>query len=136
MLLVSHPSNLQEIAWNFAFHLDIAHKIWSDLYNFKQDENFLNNSDSILNAVYRDNYELKSPINQAKKSFISNIFDYSKKSIDENLILNELFEDCKLIFDKHYKIALTNLDQLENEFSQKDAISSLKSILNVMKSTV
>ncbi|RNA16835.1 decaprenyl-diphosphate synthase subunit 2 [Brachionus plicatilis] len=136
MLLVSHQPDLQEIAWNFAFHLDITHKIWSDLYHFKQDESILSNPDSILNAVYRDKYELKSPINQEKKSFISNWFDYSKKSIDNNLILNELFEDCKLIFQKHYKIAWTNLDQLENEYSQKDAILSLRSILSVMKSTV
>ena len=42
----------------------------------------------------------------------------------------------RLKVQNHYKLAMVNLEQLENEYSQKDAITSLKSILNVMKNTV
>ncbi|CAF0791678.1 unnamed protein product [Brachionus calyciflorus] len=136
MLLVKHNSYLQEIAWNFAFHLDITYRIWSDLYNFKQDEAIVNNPDSVLNAIYKDKYELDNPKLDLdeKKSFLTSLIDFGQGQ--ENVLLKNLFEDCKLIFQNHHKLAMTNLEQLENEYSQKDAIASLKSILNVMKNTV
>ena len=136
MLLVKHNSYLQEIAWNFAFHLDITYRIWSDLYNFKQDEAIVNNPDSVLNAIYKDKYELDNPKLDLdeKKSFFNSLIDFGKSQ--ENVLLKNLFEDCKLIFQNHHKLAMANLEQLENEYSQKDAIASLKSILNVMKNTV
>lgn len=135
MLLVKHNPKLQETAWNFAHHLDIAHKMWSDLYNFKEDESVVKNSDTILNAIYKDKYELTNPFSlEDKKSLLNNLFQNTESN--DKLLLKNIFEDCKILFQNHYKLAMVNLEQLENEYSQKDAIASLKSILNVMKNTV
>lgn len=144
MMLVSQPPKLQQVAWNFAMNLDITYKIWSDLREFKKDESVLNKSDTILNAIFKDKYEkdlnfVHTQNNTEGFSLVSSLYSTfsstSSKSLNQNLVKN-IFTDCKFIFQNHYKLAMESLDQLENEFSEKDAVASLKSILNVMKNTV
>ena len=156
MLLAQHSPKLQEVAWNFAKNLDIAHKIWSDLIDFSKNQKVLTNKpENILNAIYNDKYlnmaeskvhvkELngKSSSIAASFSFTDTITSYLSASNNENQIeinedtLNYVVDDCKLLFNEHYSVALENLSQLENEYSKKEAIDSLREILNLMKSSI
>ena len=123
MILVKNPLNLQELAFSFAFNLDIAYKIWSEFVEHKKNKTHLNNKDSIFNAVYKDNCELKQ---------LASTTDDLDKSSDE--ILNE----CKGLFENHYHLAVESLKSIEENSlnSDSDAIRSLESILLVMKSTI
>jgi hypothetical protein len=162
MLLVSHPPSLQDTAWDFAKQLDITHKIWSDVIDLRRGKTGLDTDKTILNAIYRDKYQTSendldlerqqreranaaaaSASASASSSFISSI--YSRFSTnpasdtdrrDNSELAENVVRDCKLLFDEHYKQAVVSLDQLENEFSQREAIDSLKSILNVMRGSV
>jgi hypothetical protein len=40
------------------------------------------------------------------------------------------------LLNNHYELAMNSLSQLETENSEFEALSSLKSILNVMKNTI
>jgi hypothetical protein len=148
MVLVSHPQWLQDTAWDFAKHLDISHKIWSDIVDVRRGKKSLDTENTIVNAIYRDKYQSKvehylglqkteqSNLSSASSpSMMSSIyarFSSTEQSVDNELIEN-VIKDCKSLFNKHYNTALASLDQLDNEHSEKDAISSLKSILHVMK---
>jgi len=152
MLLVRHSPKLQEIASNFATNLDITHKIWSELVDFRKLQ-VLNKPESLMNAIYEDKYKDMSEssnlvkvkavnIQNTSKSF-TNIATsylsslYPSSSNETNELLNSyVLNDCKLLFEDHYNLAMQNLEQLENENSEKEAIASLKSILNLMKSSI
>ena len=120
MILVKHPLNLQELAFSFAFNLDIAYKIWSEFVEHKKDKTHLSNKDSIFNAVYQDSKQLTTTTNDPHES--------------SDKILNE----CKGLFENHYHLAVENLKSIEQNSlnSDSDAIRSLESILLVMKSTI
>lgn len=125
VLLVRHPDKLQDLVYEFAQNLDITHKIWSDLTEFNKSLSnesihfinlFKNKPNSILNAVYNDNYVNKMSPNESIES-----------------VLN----DCRVLFEKHYSKSIQILEQLEKEpDSEPNSIASLKSILNVMKNTI
>jgi hypothetical protein len=162
--LVKHSPRLQEQAWTFAKNLDIAHKIWSELNEFKQNNSLLNRSDTLINAIYKDKYSDKYAIEENEmnelnnKSYIrlksaqilssfysstiadstSNEQQQQQQSSNINIqSLNEfVLNDCKDLLNTHYELAMKSLSQLENENSELEAIISLKSILNVIKNTV
>jgi len=137
MVLVENPSNLQDTAFNFALNLDIAHKVWSEIVKYKKDNNHFNQKESIFNAIYKDRYQ---PKHSAVDSSITIHNSYTQEiNINEENKFNEsILNDCKLLFENHYTLALSNLKSLElNSInSDRDAIDSLESILNVMKSSV
>ena len=150
MLLVSHPPHLQEIAARFATELDITHKIWLDFEDVKHDKKtIISNEETILNAIYKDRYrnvefvmeeEKQKVASSAVTSFISSVYTRSSNNntvdrIDEKTKEN-VMNDCKLLFNEHYSLAMANLEQLHNEYSEKEASSSLKSILNTMKDSL
>lgn len=165
LLLVRHSSKVQEAAANFARNLDLAYKIWSDLIAFKKDCNHaINKTETIVNAIYKDKYddddhdqvqtsqgvviesEKRSSTNSQRSmasSFLSGLFSSSSSSsstastqlVDE-LLYDRIYADCKSLFDDHYRLAIDSLDRLENEHSERDAVASLRSMLNVMQSTV
>lgn len=115
MVLVKHSTTLQDVAFNFALNLDIAHKIWSELYKYKKNQNRLVEKDTLFDAIYQDKYR-------------GIVAEYDKHVIG----------DCKVLFESHYSLALQNLRFLEtnSQNSDSDAIESLESILNVMKNTI
>jgi hypothetical protein len=167
MLLVSHSPQVQDTAWDFAWQLDLTHKLWSDMVDLRRGRTGLDTDQTALNAIYRDKYqtgehdlELKTQrlnstaASDSSTSSLSNFLPasiissiYSKFSSNSNKTgdrtttseKNELVEsvlrDCRLLFDEHYSLATRSLDQLVNEYSEKEAISSLRSILNVMRDT-
>ena len=157
MLLAQHSPKLQQVAWNFARNLDISHKIWSDLIDFSQDKIVLsnNNSENILNAIYNDKYknidESKLPIKmfntkssststRSLSNIVSSYFSSNDSSNSQNevseVMINYVVDDCRTMFNDHYNLALESLDLLENEYSKKEAIDSLKSILNIMRNSI
>ncbi len=150
MLLVSHSPKLQEIAWNFAKNLDITHKIWSDLLkdlnqNNKNTFYLFEKEDSILNAIYKDKYQqLNANMNNKDKKVVTSSSlsaSYATSSSEINSeeldrIQTYVLDDCKLLFNNHYNLAMENLEQLENENSGQEALTSLRAILNVMKSAI
>ena len=155
MLLAQHSPKIQEVAWSFAKHLDIAHKIWSDLIDFSKEKSVLiNKPENILNAIYNDKYKntnesklnIKSLNSKSstgtRLSFTDTVTSYfSTVNIGTQIEINEdtinfVVDDCKLLFNEHYSLALENLDKLENEYSKKEAIESLREILNLMKSSI
>ena len=111
MLLAQHSPKIQEVAWNFAKNLDIAHKIWSDLIDFSKEKSVLiNKSENILNAIYNDKYK---SVNQSKLkvksshgisgSFTETITTYFSTintgiqcEINEDT-MNYVVGDCKLL---------------------------------------
>ena len=125
VILVRHSPNLQDLVFSFSQNLDITHKIWSDLSEFNKSLtnesiyfiNILKNKpNSVINAVYNDKYLTNMSPNES---------------------IEEVLNDCRLLFDKHYLEAMNTLEQLEKEpNSEPDSIASLKSILNVMKNTI
>lgn len=149
MLLVSHKPQLQEISWNFAQQLDKAHKIYSEISDLKNNSEFLLKEDSLPNSVYKDKYlnngvvlddlKEKKVVSNSSTSIISSI--YARFTSSPNFVDDALKEsvigDCKLIFLDHYSLAIENLEKLEkNEYSEKEAVQSLRSILNVMKDSI
>jgi hypothetical protein len=152
MLLVRHSPKLQEIASNFAKNLDIAHKIWSELVDYRKKQ-VLNKPESLINAIYEDKYKDMSEsaslvkvkavnIQNASKSFtniagsyLSSLYSTNSSETNE-LVNNHVLNDCKLLFEDHYNMAMQDLKLLENENSEQEAIASLKSILNLMKSSI
>ena len=70
--MVKHSPKLQEVAWTFAQNLDIAHKIWSELNEFKQNNSLLNRSDSLINAIYKDKYSEKYVIDENELNELNN----------------------------------------------------------------
>jgi hypothetical protein len=132
VLLVRHSIVLQDLVFNFAENLDVTHKIWSDVTEFTKligsDKsigyvNFLKNKpDNLINAIYKDKYHL---IDRQEAATVSSEF--------YEAVLN----DSKLLFDHHYVQAMQILAQIEQEpNAEPNAIGSLKSILNVMKSSI
>ena len=69
------------------------------------------------------------------KSSASSASEPQQQLVDE-VLYDRIFADCKSLFDNHYRLAMDNLTHLENEHSEREAIASLKSMLNVMNSTV
>lgn len=136
LLLVSHSPNLQETAWSFAKHLNLAHRVWSDLVDLKQDQKMLeSDQETILYAIYKDRYgqqDVKKVLMSSSSSSTTAVDDSSLDSRSQT----ELINDCKLIFTEHYQLAMSSLAELENEHSEREAIGSLRSILNVMKDTI
>ena len=166
MLLAQHSPKLQQVAWNFAKHLDITHKIWSDLCDFSREKSLLTNnkSENILNAIYNDKYKQidestlscktqnaaevsvaaaasssrsfsSSFSNVVSAYFSSNNSTNSQCDVSENT-MNYVVDDCKVLFNDHYNLAVENLVSLENEYSKKEAIDSLKSMLDIMRSSI
>jgi geranylgeranyl pyrophosphate synthase len=155
---VKHSPRLQEIAWHFARHLDLAHKIWSDLSDFRQDYKLINKSDTLMSAIYRDKYatepiEGETRVQTSKKvqsaarsssysTLISSLYSSASYSAREQrsavneLLYEKIYSDCKILFQNHYDMAFKSLDELENENSEKEAVESLRSILHVMNETV
>jgi hypothetical protein len=124
VLLVEHSTKLQDLVYNFAINLDITHKIWSNFVDIKrliEEEKSVdhlkilgNNPDNIINAIYKDRYLIEE-----------------KNSIEKAL------DECKLLFDHHYNQTMHILQLIEIEpNSEPNSISSLKSILNVMKLSI
>ena len=68
-------------------------------------------------------------------SYFSTINTGIQCEINEDT-MNFVVGDCKLLFNEHYSLALENLDRLENEYSKKEAIESLRDIFNLMKSSI
>ena len=126
MVLVKHSPTLQDVAFNFALNLDISHKIWSELIKNKKGSNRVNEQNTLLNAIYQDNYKNMNLLNDSSSQ--TNLTEYNKKVI----------EDCKVLFESHYSLALQNLSFIKtnSQNSDSEAIESLESILNVMKSTI
>ena len=124
VLLVEHSIKLQDLVYNLAINLDITHKIWSNFVDIKrlmEEEKSVdhlkilgNNPDNIVNAIYKDRYLIEE-----------------KNSIETAL------NECKLLFDHHYNQTMHILQLIEIEpNSEPNSISSLKSILNVMKLSI
>ena len=124
VLLVEHSTKLQDLVYNFAINLDITHKIWSNFVDIKlliEEEKSIdhlkilgNNPDNIINAIYKDKYLINE-----------------KNSIEKTL------NECKLLFDHHYNQTMHILELIEKEpNAEPNSISSLKSILNVMKLSI
>jgi hypothetical protein len=126
MVLVKHSPTLQDVAFNFALNLDISHKIWSELIKNKKGSNRVNEQNTLLNAIYQDKYKNMNLLNDSSSQ--TNLTEYNKKVI----------EDCKVLFESHYSLALQNLSFIKtnSQNSDSEAIESLESILNVMKSTI
>jgi geranylgeranyl pyrophosphate synthase len=120
LLLVKHSSKQQEIAWMFGKNLAIAHKIWSELMDFRKDKTL--KEDTILNAVYKDNCASLEAPTQSNK--------------EVNNSLENIRSECENLFATHYSLAMDNLKSLESEDSQQDALTSLRSILYLMKKTI
>ena len=129
MLLVKHSPKLQEIVYNFAKNLDITHKIWSDLIDFRRQSETIR-SESIINAIYYDNYRIKN------EQIILGENTNQNEPLELKIFNQEILNDCKRIFEDHYLLAMQNLEMLEKESSEPDAVASLKSILNIMKNCV
>ena len=123
MLLVKHSSTLQDIAFDFAMHLDITHKIWSEFIKYNKDKSHLSNADSLFKAIYNDKYNQHQLNNN----------NYPSEQFNENVLT-----DGMKMFTSHYSMALKYLESLEANAHNADlsAIESLKSILNVMKSSI
>ena len=68
-------------------------------------------------------------------SYFSPIITGTQIELNEDTI-NYIVDDCKLLFNEHYSLALEHLDQLENEYSKREAMESLREILNLMKSSI
>ena len=68
-------------------------------------------------------------------SYLSSLYSTSSSETNE-LVNNYVLNDCKLLFEDHYNLAMQDLKLLENENSEQEAIASLKSILNLMKSSI
>lgn len=124
VLLVEHSIKLQDLVYNLAINLDITHKIWSNFVDIKrlmEEEKSVdhlkilgNNPDNIVNAIYKDRYLIEE-----------------KNSIETAL------NESKLLFDHHYNQTMHILQLIEIEpNSEPNSISSLKSILNVMKLSI
>ncbi len=131
LLLVQHSPKLQEVAKVFAKNLDIAYKIWSEIKELKKDEknfNLIEKPDTMMNAIYNDKYKNLTNLNDEKEGA-------SLNTPTKEAITSYILNDCKLLFDKHYQLALDSLRELENEHSEEAAIKSLKSILDVMKNS-
>lgn len=129
MVLVKHSQALQEVAYNFGMHLDITHKIWTELNNYKKDDEYLTKKNTLFNAIHNDKFQLKS-LNNATN--VEKNVSYSND--EQEVVLNE----CKLLFNYHYLLASEHLKSLamNAENSDQTAVDSLKSILNVMKNTI
>ncbi len=126
MIIVKNSPRIQETAFNFASSLNLAHKIWSELMDYKNDKSNLYKKDSIFDAIFKDKYQLnKIPVDSQKTN------ETEMKIFNQNIL-----EDCKNLFEKHYLESIENLNLLQNENSQSDAVESLKSILHVMKKTI
>lgn len=81
-----------------------------------------NKPDNLINAIYKDKYHL---IDRQEAATVSSEF--------YEAVLN----DSKLLFDHHYVQAMQILAQIEQEpNAEPNAIGSLRSILNVMKSSI
>ncbi len=117
LLLVNHSTELQTNVWNFGKHIDTAHKIWLELNEFKKCHD-ITAPNTLLNAVYLDDLGLAVPDFRNKSEIVQNSYD-----------------KCVKLFDKHCDLALENLEGLRNENTNEDAIESLKSILNLMKAS-
>ncbi len=131
LLLVEHSPKLQEVAKVFAKNLDIAHKIWCEIKEMKRDDknfNLLEKPDTIMNAIYNDKYKNLTNLNDEKEGT-------SLNTPTKEALTSYILNDCKLLFDNHYRVALDSLKDLENEHSEEAAINSLKSILDVMKNS-
>lgn len=125
VLLVRHSHKLQDLVYEFAKNLDVAHKIWLELNEYNKSlstgsihfKNLIENkSNSIINAVYNDKYLNRMSPNESIEAVLS---------------------DCKFLFEKHYLDAMNILEELEKQpHSEPNSVASLKSILNVMKSTI
>lgn len=130
MVLVKHSPALQEVAYNFGMQLDITHKIWTELNNYKKEDDYLKKTNTLFKAIHTDKFQnLKIQHNGEN---VETNYIYSND--EENAVLKE----CELLFDNHYSLALGHLESLEMnaENSDKTAVDSLRSILNVMKSTI
>lgn len=76
----------------------------------------------------------------AYSSFLSTFYPSSylktnNQLIDE-ILQEKIIQDCRVLFENHYNITMARLNELENEHSEKEAIASLRSMLNVMNSSV
>lgn len=83
-------------------------------------------SSQILSSIYETTVATKTPLEPVTKTILST----------NQAINNYVFNDCKDLLNNHYELAMKSLTQLENEHSEIEALSSLKSILNVMKNTI
>lgn len=98
---------------------------------FKNAINLINKQGTLLNSIFLDNKcDFK---NEYSKDIIEN--EKLIESLDSNLKL-KLIEECRHMFDNHYIIAIELLDTLINENSEYEAVSSLRSILNLMKESL
>lgn len=166
LLLVKHSPQLQEAASIFARNLDLAYKIWSDLMDFKKDcHSVINKNEAIIYAIYKDKYEredeeenkirkaavVSTSIRKKPPSVLSSYSSFFStfypsfavaKSTDANpqliddVLYDRILTDCRDLFSNHYRLAIDSLNSLENEHSERDAVASLRSMLNVMNSTV
>jgi geranylgeranyl pyrophosphate synthase len=129
MLLVNNSFELQELAWNFAKNLDISFKIWNEMIEYKDDQSLVTQPDTLMNAIYLDNYKYSSIQNLSK----------SESNLDQEIteqVKGEIINECRGLFEKHYQIAIDHLKLIQNENSQTDAITSLRSILNTMRNNI
>lgn len=127
LILVNHTyDGIQENIWNFAKNLDIVHKLWSELSEYKRDGVLLK-SETLLNAIYMEKY-LDGKAKKQSLNELENKLDYNlRKSV---------LNDSIFIFNKHYDLAIKYLGLAENPNSQPDAIASLKAILSLMKNNL
>ena len=150
LILAQHPPNVQEAAFSFAKHLDITYKIWLELNDFKKDSSLVGKPDTLMNAVYLDTVvneskdHLDEPVYEQRESVARraqyltmeqrvalNIAERSRAAPNQRVV-----DECMNLFQNHLTVANESLNLLLNASSESEAIKSLKSILNLMKSTV
>ena len=54
----------------------------------------------------------------------------------DDVLYEQVMSDCKILFDNHFRSAIESLKSLENEHSHPEAVDSLRSMLNMMSSSV
>ncbi len=109
---------MQLNVWNFANNIDLIHKIWLELHQFQKHQD-ITKPHTLLNAIYLDNYRI----------------DNVENNNDVEQVQNAIAKSVK-IFEKHYDLAVDNLNSIRSETTNEDAMESLKSILNLMKASV
>ena len=132
------------------------HAVYKDKYekDMCEDERRVRKAAAAAMSSSTNNRIKKSPTLSAYSSFLSTFypkFAAAKSSSSTSAIGNcgenrvafvddvlyeQVMSDCKLLFDNHFRSAIESLKSLENEHSQPEAVDSLRSMLNMMSSSV
>lgn len=140
--------------------MDISYKIWLELADFKLNESKLTlRRDSLMNAIYLDTLSesqmarasaLNSSSSTTSTTSTSTSTTQTKQEPEEeeensstisfstldSTLREKIVDECKHLFDNHFNQAIQSLNLLENEFSEREALSSLRSIMSLMKKSI